>query len=457
MTLLPVSFGLLLGLACLLLLASPWPYLAPFVLAGLVGMAVLYRRPVWGLLGLVVLVPFEGLFRDYELSGAKLVGAGLILVLVLQLLQRRLPETRLGSNLWRALLPFLLCVLLSLAFSENLEVSLDNLRELAIGMTLFGITLLIGRELNLLLLCRLLALSVAATSAIALYSVKYQVGGRAIGLLQDANYFALLIAVAVPPALLLLLRAKGLAERLLWLAVLVVLFAGMTKTDSRSGLLVVLLTCAICAWHHRSRLRLIRPRHLGFVMLGAAIVVPLTVATLPDAYIERIKLLGALSSGVNAHQDASLGRRASYVVVGTRMIGDDPLLGSGPGTFPLHYAKTGYAKAFNEGFSVPDLYRRAHNTYLELFAEVGIPGGLAFVALILMGLRNFQCARRAWLAAGDQSRADLATHLGLCLLSIALFLLFLSIPNHKYLWMFLALSSVLRLQAEGRELPWKAS
>ncbi|SDI20334.1 O-antigen ligase family protein [Pseudomonas panipatensis] len=454
---LPVSVGALLALACLLLLVSPWPYLAPFVVFGLVGLAALYRRPAWGLLGLVLLVPFEGLFKDTELSGAKLLGASLILVLVLQLLLRQIPETRLRSNLWRPLLPFLLGVLLSLLFSENLEVSLDNLRELAIGMSLFGITLLVGREVNPLMLCRLLSLGVATTSLIALFSTRYQVGGRAIGLLQDANYFALLIAVAVPPTALLALRSRHLAGRLFWLAVIVVLLAGMTKTDSRSGLLVLLLACAIGAWHHRERLRLIRPRHLGFVMLGMAILLPLGIASLPAAYVERVKLLSALSSGASAHQDPSLGRRASYVVVGTRMIADNPLLGSGPGTFPLHYAQTGYAKAFNEGFSQPDLFRRAHNTYLELLSELGVPSGLLFIALIVMGLHNFSRARQAWLADGDQARADLATHLGLCLLCMALFLLFLSVPNHKYLWMFLALSSVLRLQAEGHELPWKAA
>jgi len=38
-------------------------------------------------------------------------------------------------------------------------------------------------------------------------------------------------------------------------------------------------------------------------------------------------------------------------------------------------------------------------------------------------------------------------------LAMAVFLLFLSAPNHKYLWIFLALSSVLRLQAEEAPVP----
>ncbi|MNR43387.1 hypothetical protein D3C85_1620010 [compost metagenome] len=57
-------------------------------------------------------------------------------------------------------------------------------------------------------------------------------------------------------------------------------------------------------------------------------------------------------------------------------------------------------------------------------------------------------ARTAWLQRHDDDRADMATHLGMSLLSLSLFLMFLSIPNLKYLWIMFALSSVLRLQAE---------
>ena len=123
------------------------------------------------------------------------------------------------------------------------------------------------------------------------------------------------------------------------------------------------------------------------------------------------------------------------------------------GTFPIHYAQTGFASSFSENMNEPDLFRRAHNTYLELFSELGIPGGLSFVALMLMGLRNFERARQGFLARGQREQADIATHLGLSLLAMAVFLLFLSAPNHKYLWIFLALSSVLRLQAEDAPVP----
>ncbi|MDR3159436.1 MAG: O-antigen ligase family protein [Zoogloeaceae bacterium] len=440
--------GSLMALACLSLLASPWPYLAPLMIFGVFGLIALFRRPAWGLLGLAALAPFEGVFRESLISGAKLLGASLILVLALQLLLRRLPETRFASNLWRPLGLFLFCMFLSTLFTENLLYSLNSWRELLIGMTLFGFALLVGRDVNMMALCRLIALSVAVTCLNAFLSTEYQEEGRAIGLLQDANYFALLIAVALPPAALLVLHAKKMIPRLFWGGVCLILLAGMIKTDSRSGLLVALLTCAIGAWQHRDRLRRARPRHLGIVMLGAAILAPLTLASLPEEYIERVKSLGMLKSSASARQDPSLGRRASYLLIGAEMIRDNPLLGSGPGNFPLRYERTGYAKLFADTIGQIDISRRAHNTYLEIFSEMGIPAGLFFVSLILLALRNFARARSLWAQKGEREKSDLVTHLGLSMLAMSLFLMFLSVPNHKYLWMLLALSSVLRARAE---------
>lgn len=444
------AVGAVLALLCVGLLASPWPYLAPFVVFGLAGLAALYRRPAWGLLGIAALVPFEGLFKGTEFTGAKLLGVSMIGILAVQLLLRQLPEQRLRNNLWRPLALFMLAYLISLMFSERLGLSLGHLRELAVGLALFFITVLVAAELDLKMLFRLVSLSVAATCALALVSAKHQVGGRAIGLLEDANYFALLIAFAAPMSAWLALRARHLLPRAGWLAVTLLLLAGMTKTDSRSGLVVLIGCLLIGLWHHRAELRQIRARHLGFVLLGVAIVVPLGLMALPADYVARVQSLVALKSGINAHQDASLGRRASYVVVGSQMIRDNPLVGSGPGTFPVHYAATGFAKAFSEEAGAPDLYRRAHNTYLELFSEIGIPGGLLFIGLIVLGLRNFERARQASQACQEGERADLATHLALSFLAMALFLMFLSAPNHKYLWIMLGLSGYLRLDAESR-------
>ncbi len=446
---LPLSLIGLFGLAAVALLVSPWPYLAPGAVLALAAILALWRRPAWGLLAIVALVPFEGLFKDSDLSAAKLVGAALALVLVLQLASGKLDGVRLRSNLWPLLLGFLACYGLSFWLSDDWLLSAQHLRELLIGLLLFVMTLLVGREVSLPVLARLVSLSVATTCLLAMYSSKYQDQGRATGLLDDPNVFAMLIAFAVPLTIWLLLNAPRLAEKALWLVCAGLMLAGMTRTESRSGLVVLLISLSIGLYHYRVHLTRIRPRHLGLVMLALAVLLPTAVAVMPARYIERIQSLSVLKSGVNAYGDDSLGRRASYIVVGSRMIRENPVFGSGPGTFPLHYAHTGYAKAFSASRKVPDLYRRAHNTYLELFSEVGIPGALLFIGMVALALRNLWAARAAWLRQHDVARADLLTHLSMSMLSIGLFLMFLSAPNHKYLWIMLALSAVLRARAEA--------
>lgn len=444
----PLSIVSLLGLVCLILLASPYPYLAPGAVLGLVGVTVLYRKPDWGLLGIAAMVPFEGLFKGSAFSANKFFGLALVLILMLQLSLHQIPSTRLRSNLWRPLIGFMTLYGLSLLLSEDLDASLTQFRELGVGMILFMITLLIGRELNLELLCRLLTFSVTITCLLAFFSTKYQDQGRASGLLADPNNFALLIAFTVPLALLLVVRNSKLLHRLFWGGCLIVLLAGMIKTESRSGLVVLLLSLVIGLYHYRAQLPSIRPRHLGFAMLGLVIAIALVIAVMPASYVARIESLGFLSAGASASKDESLGRRASYIVVGSQMIRENPLLGTGPGTFPLRYAPTGYAKAFSPNGKLESLYRQAHNTYLEIFSEIGIPGGLMFVGMLGLGLYNLIRARQLWLLRRDWVQADLLTHLGVSFLSLTLFLMFLSAPNHKLLWIMLALSSVLRNEVE---------
>ncbi|MBZ9781721.1 O-antigen ligase family protein [Pseudomonas sp. REP124] len=452
----PLSIVSLVGLVCLALLITPYPFLAPGAVLGLIGVATLYRKPSWGLLGIAALIPLEGFFKDSALSGTKLIGASLALILMMQLVLRQIPAERLRSNLWRYLIAFMALYLLSLLNTDDMGMSLGHLRELSVGLILFVITLLIGREMNMDLFARLVTLSVTLTCALAMFSARYQDQGRAAGLLEDPNAFAMLIAFAVPLALLLVIRGPNPLHRLFWLGCFILLLGGMTKTESRSGLVVLFLSLMIGLWHYRAHLSRIRPRHLGFAMLGLTIVIPLAIYAMPAGYVARIQSLSILSSGAKA-QDESLGRRASYIVVGSQMISENPLLGTGPGTFPLHYATTGYAKAFSANRKIGDLYRRAHNTYLEIFSELGVPAGLLFVGMLALGLYNLMRARRTWMQRHDWRQADLMTHLGMSFLSLTLFLMFLSAPNQKYLWIMLAMTWVLRLKAEENPVTEKHS
>jgi O-antigen ligase len=439
---------LLVGLACLLLLASPHPYLAPLVIPGLAGLILLYRQPAWGLLILFAMVPLEGLVAGSPgITASKLLGAAMIAILVLQLLLKQLPPARLRSNLWPLLLGFIVCYLLSFACTDSLEWSLRDLRYLSVGLAIFLLTLAFSRDLDLMLLAKVVTLSVAASCVPTLLSDARQVDARAVGLLADPNYFALLLCIAFPLGLMLLLRAPRWPHRLLWLLPQGLLLAGLMRSGSRSGLLVLLLILALAAWHYRADIRRLLPRHFGWLILALAVAVPLAPALLPDSFVQRLEALTSLKAGARGHVDPSLSRRTAYLMVGAGIIQENPLLGSGPGTFPVHYGRTGYSPAFADLPVPEELLREAHNTYLGMLSEIGLPGGLLFIGLVVLSLRNFQYARRHWLSRGDPQRTALATHLGLACVALACFLAFLSIPSHKYLWAMFALSSWVRLQA----------
>jgi O-antigen ligase len=454
---LPTALALILVLVSLALLLSPVPYLAPLVGPALIALGVLYKHPSWGILGLIVMVPVEGLFpQGSTMTGAKLVGYALIGVVALQLLLRQLPEHRLRSNLWTLLLPFLGCYLLSLLYSQHVSLSMESLRQLSVGLSLFVLTLLLFQELDLSWLARLAVLSVAASGLVALDNID-PATGRSLGLLSDPNYFALLLDFAMPLALLLALQARRAWLRLLWLGVLGILLLGLIKTGSRSGFVIFLLCLAGTLWHCRDYRKYLRARHFGFVLVVLMIGLPLVWQAVPDKYIERVKSLAVLKQGARNAEDGSLGRRSSYLVVGTEVVRKFPLLGSGPGTFPLQYAQSPYAVAYSLSANDPKLFRVAHNTYAGMLSETGLPAGLLFIGSILLGVRNYYVSRTIWLRHGDTRQAQQAAFFGLSFLALALFLMFLSIPNSKLLWIMLAISSGLRQQAErwipGQERP----
>ncbi|MDX5298102.1 MAG: O-antigen ligase family protein, partial [Gammaproteobacteria bacterium] len=298
---------------------------------------------------------------------------------------------------------------------------------------------------------RIIVLSVAVSCLpTVLGKAQLAQDGRSVGLLADPNYFALLIVVATPLALLLLRQERHRLVQLFWLIPLGIMAAGLMKTESRSAIVVLLLVLSALGWHYRHSLRRIQPRHLGLVFVAGALAFPIALAVMPKSFIERLESLTALASGVRAYEDGSLGRRASYLFVGAQMLKANPVLGAGPGTFPVFYAHTGYAVAFSYSKNNPDLFRRAHNTYLEVISETGIAGTLTFGTVILLALLNFHRARRLAQSLGDRADAEQITHFGLAFLALVLFLMFLSAPDHKYLWIMLALSGILRQTRQYR-------
>jgi len=227
------------------LLTTKYFFLAPGVPLALIGLIILYRHPEYGILLILFLVPFERLFNDglsggsKLFTGAKLVGIALIAIIGLKLLTKEIPLRSLKSPLWWPILLLVFSFSLGTLQSPYFDLSLNSSRQLLTAIAIFFITLGIKERINIRHLMCVIVVSAAITSLLSLITSSNSVEGRAIGLLTDPNYFALLLTIAAPFAVYLLLDEKIALMRILWLSLLGLILLAFQETLSRSGMVLI--------------------------------------------------------------------------------------------------------------------------------------------------------------------------------------------------------------------------
>jgi tetratricopeptide (TPR) repeat protein len=161
--------------------------------------------------------------------------------------------------------------------------------------------------------------------------------------------------------------------RTLWVLLpLTLMLCGMVFSVSRGALLAAGLAGLVCLF-----ILAFRSRH--FVRLGTVLLVPVVTgaALLIWLGIDRVTARFATLGDPNALEAARLPIWRSALA----MVGDFPAWGTGLGTFT--YVESLYRWNPKEAYIV---YEHAHNEYLELLAEAGVPGlvlGLVTAGLVL--------------------------------------------------------------------------
>ncbi len=255
---------------------------------------------------------------------------------------------------------------------------------------------------------------------------------RLAGSIGESNRFAQVMLMLVP---LGLYRAIGERRTLLRVTAGVmttIITLGVILTFSRGaavGLLLLLVALAA--------LRMVRWRYIALIALAFVLVLAafpqyvqratsiLEVATLLDPDASRSQVGGAI-----------LSRTTEVLAAGLVMV-DHPVLGVGPGMFPIFYEE--YASQI--GLRVLEgATRESHNLYLGLGAELGIVGLGIF---LIIGLLTFQMifkARRLSL----NKRPDLerlTTPFGLALMTYYVTGMFLHLSFARFFWLMLAVAS----------------
>ncbi|HEX7309292.1 O-antigen ligase family protein [Lentzea sp.] len=359
--------------------------------------------------GTVALAPLEGYLLEVNGQLAKVVPAALIAVWVVSLVRnRRLPEPH-PLHLLVALLAVVLLTTSAVHVAEpfTLEYLVRWVPFLVITVVLADVA---AREVPVK---ALLAAAVAGAVVAASGGLVSLVSGelRATGPLEDPNDLSFFLVAALP--LLVALPARG-RSRIVLLLLGAVLVAGAAATFSRGG--GIALGCAL-AWLVLRRAIPVRAVVVTAAVTGlAALVFAQTAqAELSRAFQEKSHI-----AGTNADTRVLRWQAAA------RMLADDPLLGVGPGGFRQEYAAASRNAEIDEQTPV------AHNLFIEVAAELGLPGFAVLAALVALG---FVASERAVRANRREAVAVQAALIAVLVASI-----FLSEQYYLPLWSLVAVA-----------------
>ena len=242
---------------------------------------------------------------------------------------------------------------------------------------------------------------------------------RPLGPSNDPNYEALSLVLTVPLAIWLA-QYEG---RDLWKWVgricSPILAFAVFVSQSRGGLLALFVMAAL-AWVNSRR-----KKRLAILLVAAAASM---FAIAPGEMLERIQQIqfqGEAKSG----PEASTRERIELARAGIHMMEAHPVLGVGMGQFKLvefHYNP------------VLDNFKVAHNTYVQLGAEGGVPTLALYLAILTLSLAT--CRRAQKLPGLPEDIAALALSFQIGLIGIVVAEVFLTATYVKGVWVLISLA-----------------
>lgn len=190
--------------------------------------------------------------------------------------------------------------------------------------------------------------------------------------LGDGNDFGLSLCLLFPCALWLAQTSKTRFGKVVaYLCILVMLYA-IVATQSRGATLGI-GAVMFFLWLQSQK------KALGLIAMAVVAIGVLALA--PAAYFQRI---GTISNPT----DGSAQGRLDAWKAGVGMGAKNPIIGVGAGHFGPRWGKT------------------AHSTYVLAFGELGIPGFICVIAIVIGNVRVMMSLRRRVLAAGAAPPID---------------------------------------------------
>jgi O-antigen ligase len=182
----------------------------------------------------------------------------------------------------------------------------------------------------------------------------------------------------------------------------------------------------------------LRPRAIAFILVLSAVTVGYYAVVAPPQTVARVTHAGGGSG------------RTDIWSVASRVAAGHPLIGVGVGNFPSVEATYAAGRVnLPQVHEIVDQRPPVHNTYLELVAELGVVGLLAFGAVVVGSLTLGARALRTFVRYGERELEMLARGVIVAIVSLLTAFVFLSGEYEKSLWLLLGLSAALSTVARG--------
>jgi O-antigen ligase len=322
------------------------------------------------------------------------------------------------------------------AFASGLwTVHLDNtisaLSSLAIALTFmlaFAILLRSRRDLD-----RVLYTLTVAALLVGLFGIVTN-QGRAEGASGNPNFFAMVEIFALPLVLALAAEARLRIARIVLYSAVFVIVLSVFASLSRGGFLT-LVTVAVAA--------VILPARSSFFQSPAhkAFVLSLVAAFTFFAYSAEAGTLAPRLGSIFAKDQTGAGRTNVWLGAWTS-IKERPALGLGYGSF---ISEANELMLRTPGVNLKDMTLRknglyAHNAYIETAAEIGLPGLVLFLGMLISAGRALwrTAARARDIGAGYIMRIATASLISLVAWCIAS--LFASSETARPAWILIGIS-----------------
>ena len=194
----------------------------------------------------------------------------------------------------------------------------------------------------------------------------------------DPNDLAFVLVLFLPLFYFSMKNERGM-PRLFMASFLIISLAAIMATQSRGGflgLLAVLLGIAIC-----EKINIVK------MVFGSGVLLLVFLIISPTGYVDRMSTMLSPEQDYNRTES---GGRIEIWKRGIQLMMENPVLGVGPAAFEVAEA----TKHTDVVTGISGKWSVAHNSFVQIGTELGIPGLVLFIMILVLSIRSLRRLRR---------------------------------------------------------------